>query len=64
MALSPDGHRTVIQALTENSEENPDENGFPVRRFSNLVRLLKISLADSGNDPQLHQNQVHTRFVW
>merc|ERR1719423_99742 len=61
LALNSMGHRTVIRALTENSEEHLDENGFPTHRFENLVKLLKISIADNSQDPQMHQNQVFTR---
>ena len=61
LALNSMGHRTVIRALTENSEEYLDENGFPTHRFENLVKLLKISIADNSQDPQMHQNQVFTR---
>ena len=62
LALNTMGHRTVIRALTENSEEHLDENGFPTHRFENLVKLLKISIADNSQDPQMHQNQVFTRY--
>ena len=58
MAITPQGHKTIIQALTENSEEHLDENGFPTQRFGNLVKLLKVKLIDNGQDPQQHQSQV------
>ena len=61
MAITPQGHKTIIQALTENSEEHLDENGFPTQRFGNLVKLLKVKLIDNGQDPQQHQSQVLTR---
>ena len=41
MAITPQGHKTIIQALTENSEEQLDENGFPTQRFLKLVQVLK-----------------------
>ena len=61
IALNLDGHSTVIRALTENSEENLDENGFPTARFGNIVKLLKLSVVDAQKHPQLYQNQVQTR---
>ena len=41
IAIPPQGHKTIIQALTENSEEHLDENGFPTQRFLKLVQVLK-----------------------
>ena len=41
IAITPQGHKTIIQALTENSEEHLDENGFPTQRFLKLVQVLK-----------------------
>ena len=61
MAITAQGHKTIIQALTENSEEQLDEHGFPTQRFLKVVQVLKVKLIDNGQDPAQHQNQVLTR---
>ena len=46
VAIDVDGQSHIIRALTENAEEFTDENGFPKKRFKNLVNILRLKIPE------------------
>lgn len=64
VAIDVDGQSHIIRALTENAEEFTDENGFPKKRFKNLVNILRLKIPEDHEVSVFSQKAVKTIFIF